>query len=119
MVNLKHLYRSFFHAFRGLVLATHEHTFRILLIAVFLVMLLMLVFPLAGWQLVALVLVMMMVLVLEVLNTVFERMADLVEPKMHRYVKEIKDLMAAAVFLASFAALIIGIIIFTPTISGR
>lgn len=114
MVSLKYLYRSFRYAFRGLALAARENTFRVLLIAALAVVVLMGIFPLPAWQVIALLLVIMVVLVLEVLNTVFERIADLVEPKMHRYVRELKDLMAAAVFIASFVALVIGIVIFLP-----
>jgi diacylglycerol kinase len=116
MINLKHLKRSFHYAFRGLMLAGHENTFRVLLLVAAMVGVLMVILPLPTWQVIALIMVIMVVLVLEIINTMFERMADLVEPKMHHYVRELKDLMAAAVFLASVAAFITGLIIFTPYI---
>ena len=114
MVNLAHLRRSFGHAFHGLRLAAHENAFRAMLAVALGVLVLMGAFPLSPWQGIALILVMMVVLVLEVLNTVCERIADLVEPKVHQYVRELKDLMAAAVCIASLAALVIGLIIFMP-----
>lgn len=114
MINLKHLQRSFRYAFRGLLLAAHENTFRVLLIAALIVAALIVMFPLSAWQVIALILVTMMVFVLEVLNMAFERIADLIEPRMHRYVRELKDLLAAAVLIASLSALCIGIVIFIP-----
>ena len=114
MVNFKHLQRSVRYAFHGLRLAARENTFRVLLLAAAIVFALVFLFPLPLWQAIAVVLVIMVVLVLEILNTMFERLADLVEPKMHHYVRELKDLMAAAVFVASFCAFIIGVVIFFP-----
>jgi diacylglycerol kinase len=61
-----------------------------------------------------LVLLITMVLVLEVLNTVFESFLDLIQPKIQHYVRLFKDMLAAMVLLASVAAAVVGIIIFYP-----
>ncbi len=61
-----------------------------------------------------LLLLVTMVLVLEVLNTVFEFFLDIVRPKINSYVKMFKDMLAAMVLLASLAAAIIGLVIFYP-----
>ncbi len=61
-----------------------------------------------------LLLLVTMVLVLEVLNTVFEFFLDMVRPKINSYVKMFKDMLAAMVLLASLAAAIIGLVIFYP-----
>lgn len=61
-----------------------------------------------------LLLLVTMVLVLEVLNTVFEFFLDMVKPKINNYVKMFKDMLAAMVLLASVAAGIIGLVIFYP-----
>ncbi|MBI4092960.1 MAG: diacylglycerol kinase family protein [Candidatus Kerfeldbacteria bacterium] len=59
------------------------------------------------------------VLVLEIVNSIFERLLDLVQPRAHHYVAAIKDLMAAAVVVASISALAVGLIIFLPLIILR
>ncbi|MEW6610965.1 MAG: diacylglycerol kinase [Patescibacteria group bacterium] len=116
MFHVGQLKQSFRYAFEGIKLAAHENTFKVLLLAAGVALLLVVAFRVKPWEGVAILLVVMVVLVLEILNTVFERIADLVEPKMHRYVREIKDLMAAAVFIASLVAAVMGIIIFLPHI---
>ncbi|MEK7189672.1 MAG: diacylglycerol kinase [Patescibacteria group bacterium] len=39
---------------------------------------------------------------------------DILKPRLHLGVEAVKDIMAAAVLIASFTALIIGLIIFIP-----
>lgn len=59
------------------------------------------------------------VLALEIVNTIFETVIDLIQPRAHHYAGLIKDLMAAAVLIASLSALIVGAIIFIPLIFSR
>lgn len=59
------------------------------------------------------------VLVLEIVNTIFELLVDLLQPRIHDYAGAIKDLTAAAVLIASVSALIVGVIIFLPRIFER
>lgn len=54
------------------------------------------------------------VFILEMLNTVFERLSDILQPRLHHYIGEIKDLMSAVVLVAALASAIIGLIIFVP-----
>jgi len=61
-----------------------------------------------------LVLAIGLVLLMEVLNSAIERVVDVLKPRIDDYVKEIKDIMAAAVMLASVVAVIVGLIIFIP-----
>ena len=114
MIKVRALLNSLRHAWRGFKVAAEENTFRLLLTIAFAVTALLLFLPLKSWERISLVLATMMVLVLEILNSVFERIADLVEPKVHTYVKDIKDLMAAAVLIASLAALVIGTVVLLP-----
>jgi len=114
MINVRVLLKSFRHSFHGLRIAAEENTFRVLLVVAAAVLALLLLLPLKSWERVSLILATMVVLVLEILNSVFERIADLVEPKVHRYVKDVKDLMAAAVLIASLAALVIGVVVMLP-----
>ena len=51
---------------------------------------------------------------MELVNSAVERVTDVLKPRINTYVKEIKDIMAAAVMLSSFTAIIIGLIIFIP-----
>lgn len=54
------------------------------------------------------------ILTLELVNTVVERFVDILEPRVHPYAGQIKDLMAAGVLITSVAAIVIGAIIIWP-----
>lgn len=115
MFSFRRMVRSFFYAFKGLtIIIKEEQSFRLQLLASAAVVFLMFYFPLRNWEKVALILVIAFVLVLELINSIFERFVDMLKPRLSYYVESIKDVMAATVFLASFAALIIGLIIFIP-----
>ena len=103
------------HAWRGFLLAFRsERSFRIQVAAGALVILLVTIAPFATWERVVLLLATASVLVLELLNSMVERFVDLVKPRMHGYVRDIKDLMAAAVFVAAAFAAVIGLLILWP-----
>jgi len=55
-----------------------------------------------------------LVILMEIINSAIERITDVLKPRLDNYVKEIKDIMAAAVMLASVIAIIVGLIIFIP-----
>lgn len=61
-----------------------------------------------------LILVIALVICLEMVNSIFERTIDMIQPSINSYVKDMKDMMAASVLTAAIAAVIIGIIIFVP-----
>lgn len=112
---LKQLIKSFFYAWRGLVLTfKQEQNFRIQIVIGVSVIGAALYFPLRGWELVIMIALVMAVLVMELLNTVVEHFVDLLKPRMHHYVSVIKDIMAGAVLLTSLGAALIGLIIFYP-----
>jgi undecaprenol kinase len=115
MEELRRFKRSLKHALDGMVYAiSHEKNFRIeILMAVFVIGL-MLVLKLKNWEIIVLLLMIMWVLVLELVNTVFERVVDILKPRIHPYARLIKDLTAAVVLISSIVAVIIGIIIFYP-----
>jgi diacylglycerol kinase len=56
------------------------------------------------------------VLVLELMNSIFERMVDILKPRIHHYVEDIKDIMAGTVLVASLGSALIGLLIFWPYI---
>ena len=55
-----------------------------------------------------------LVLVSEMVNTVIEKLVDLVCPEYHPLAKIIKDVMAGAVVLAAVVAVIVGLLILGP-----
>ncbi|MGH7256441.1 MAG: diacylglycerol kinase [Nitrospirales bacterium] len=54
------------------------------------------------------------VLSLELVNSAVEKALDLLHPHEHEQVRFVKDVLAAAVLLASLAAAVIGLLIFLP-----
>ena len=55
-----------------------------------------------------------LVLSLELVNSTVERILDIVEERLHPKVKDAKDIMAGAVFIAALTALVVGITILLP-----
>lgn len=109
------LIKSFANAFRGMkTVFFEEQSFRIQIAAAIFVVVLMFVFPLSVTEQSILILLIIIVLALEMLNSVLERFIDVYKPRVHTYIKDIKDIAAGAVFLASLGSLLVGIIIFYP-----
>lgn len=107
--------KSITYAFRGLgFVIKQEQSFRIHLIAASAVVILMILFGITVREGIILFIVITSVLVLELINTIFESLVDMLQPRIHHLAQVIKDIMAAAVMIASVGALIIGILIFTP-----
>jgi len=117
IINLRTLIKSFKYAWHGLLYAVQrEQNFRIHLAATVVVVALMLFFQVTIYEAVILSVVIMFVLILEIVNIIFERLTDMLQPRIHHYAKVIKDLMATAVLVASLSALVVGILIFYPYI---
>lgn len=115
MMNIKQLGKSFVHAVRGLIYVfKNEQNFRIHTALTVVTVGVLYFFPLATWERVLIIILIVMVLTMELLNTALERFADLLKPRLNYYVGTIKDIMAAAVLITSLGALIIGIIILWP-----
>lgn len=115
MLSHKKFLRSLSYAGRGLfIVAKEEQSFRLQLLAAAVVVALMFFFDLRQWEKTTLFLVIASVLVLELINSIIERIVDMMTPRLHDYAAAVKDIMAAAVLLASFVAAVIGLIIFLP-----
>jgi diacylglycerol kinase len=113
----KSIKRSFYIAFRGLKEALYsEPSFKYMIFCAILVILGMVYFKTSRSESAVLIVITISVLALEVINTLFERVLDIIQPQPDERVKKIKDLMAALVLLASIGAASIGIIIFLPYI---
>lgn len=92
----------------------NEATFKYMLLAAFGVFVLIIIFDLTRTESILLALMVFSVLALETINTLFERMLDIVRPQHDERVRIIKDLMAALVLIASAGAAVLGLIILWP-----
>jgi undecaprenol kinase len=113
--DFRKLRRSFRYALAGLRYAwRHEQNFRVHIVAALVVVVLILILQPALRDTLLLILLIAFVLTLELVNTALEKVTDLLQPRIHHYAEVMKDLLAAAVFISSLTALIIGIVIFWP-----
>jgi len=106
---------SFRHAFRGLaLLVKREHNFRIHLVVTILVVIagILLKINTAEWLII--IITIGIVLLAEGLNSAVEHLCDIVSPGENQRIKNIKDILAAAVLISAVMAAIIGLIIFLP-----
>ncbi|MBU4421922.1 diacylglycerol kinase [Candidatus Parcubacteria bacterium] len=107
--------RSISSALKGLgILLKEERNFRIQTIVAIVVVVLMNIFPLSIVEKGILLLLIIIILVLEMFNSIMERLLDIFKPRMHGYVKDIKDIAAGTVLVSAVGATIVGTIIFYP-----
>lgn len=115
MLSIGRLAQSFKDAFRGLkYVFKNEQNFRIQIYATLVVFFVIFYLPLRSWETILLILLTVMVLTMELINTALEHFTDLFKPRVHPYVGVIKDIMAGATLLTSIGALIIGFKILFP-----
>jgi len=113
--SFKKFIRSFQYAFCGLRYAfKKEQSFRIQVLIALVVIVLMFHFNITSLEKTILLIMVFLVLSLELVNTTAENILNVVEPNSRPRAQVIKDTMAAAVLVAAFGALIIGLIIFLP-----
>lgn len=114
-INFKKLVRSFKFAFSGIVtILKEEHVFKVMFLIAILVIIAMFYFHLPLTQKVLLFTIIILVLVLELINSVVEKVLDFVCSDFNGQIKIIKNMMAGIVLLASIGAAIVGIMIFSP-----
>ncbi len=119
MFSFQRLIRSFVDAWRGMVhVYRKEQNFRIQVGASLLILIAIIFLPLRTWEIVVLILLVVMVLTMEILNTALENFSDLFKPRVHPYVGVVKDLMAGSVLITALGALIVGSIILLPHFLG-
>lgn len=115
MFSIKRLLRSFKTAFEGIFFVfKSEPNFRLQILFAILVLALSYVFQIKTYEWIVVILLIIMVLTMEIINTAIEQFTDLLKPRLHHYVKAIKDIMAASVVMTSLGAFIVGLIIFWP-----
>ncbi len=109
--------KSFQHAFHGLFLVLKsEQNFKIQFTIGIFIIILGIFYKIKLIEFVILTLAITLVLSLEMLNSIIERILDAVAPQIHFNTRIIKDVMAGAVLVAALGAVIIGIFIFMPYI---
>ncbi|KKP93865.1 MAG: Diacylglycerol kinase [Candidatus Moranbacteria bacterium GW2011_GWE1_36_7] len=112
---LRRFKRSLGHALDGIKYAvSHEKNFRIELSFGVMVLALIFILKVKNWEAIILILMIMWVFITELTNTVFERVVDILKPRIHPYARLIKDLMAAVVLISAIVSVVVGIIIFYP-----
>ena len=117
MINIKRLAKSFKYAFQGLVKTfREEQNLKLQTGIALLAVILAIFFRISRLEWCFLVFTIGLVILMEIANSAVERITDVLKPRINSYVKEIKDIMAAAVMLSSIVAIIIGLIIFFPYI---
>lgn len=115
MINVNQVFKSFAHAISGLkTVFQFEQSFRLQTVAACVAVGLALLLHIKQNEFIVILLLVASVLTLELLNSVLERLVDAFKPRIHPIVKEVKDMMAATVLLASFFACVIGVLIFYP-----
>ena len=117
MLSSQRLRKSFHYAHRGLrrVIKEEQNFALELSIAIGVIILAVLSkFRAIEWA--VLVLTIGLVLLTEVFNSAVERVSDLLKPRLDIYVKEIKDIMAGAVFLVASTAVAVGLFLFGPRV---
>ena len=120
MFSLRRLLKSFKYAIWGLnKVFWEEQNFRIDFVIAFFILFFSVYFRIRVWEFIILILIIALVLILEIVNSIFERLLDLLKPRIHQYVKDIKDMTAAAVFIGALASVLIGILIFLPYIVNK
>jgi diacylglycerol kinase len=113
------LIKSFSYALRGLVKAwREEQNLQIQSVAAVFAVFLGFYFGISALEWALLTVSIALVLLMELINSGVERICDLVKPRVHDYVKEIKDIMAAAVMLSAISSVAVGLIIFWPHIAA-
>ncbi len=118
MIRFGRLLKSFKYAFKGLFkVLKEEQNLKVQFFSAFVVVLMAWYFRVETFEWALLLLSISLVIVMEIVNSAVERVSDVLKPRISNYVKEIKDIMAAAVMFASVSAVIIGFIIFYPYIS--
>ena len=105
---------GFRHAFAGLHLAWGEANFRFHIISAVVALLLSWILHISLLELALVVFAVGLVLATEALNTSLEEFCDHVTPEEHINIARVKDIAAAAVFISSATAFVIGCIIFIP-----
>lgn len=110
---LKRIFSAFFYSIDGLKAAwRHEHAFRQELVLAVVATAVALALPVSAFQKVALIGVLLLVLIVELINSAIEAVVDRISLERHPLSKNAKDFGSAAVMLACvLAAAVWGVVL--------
>lgn len=116
---MRKFHQSLSFATKGIkLLFKTERNFRIQCIIGILIILFSVIIQMEVTSLLWIILSVMLVIILEGVNTVVERLMDLLERKVNHDVKIVKDIASGIVLLGSFTAIMIGCIVFGYELFG-
>jgi diacylglycerol kinase len=119
MIRIRRLFKSFKYAISGLIkIFKEEQNLKIQFFLGLIALFFSYYFGIDKIELLLIIFSIGLVLLMETLNSAVERIADVLKPRINNYIKEIKDIAAAAVMIASIISLTIGVMIFYPYIVG-
>ncbi len=76
-------------------------------------------YPLLPWEIILLTLSYMLILIVELVNTAFEKMLDKIHPEEHEMIGQSKDIASAAVFVAFlFAIAVVSVLLVSRFMDG-
>jgi diacylglycerol kinase len=111
------LIRSFTYAWAGIRSCFRsESNFRIHIIASIAVCIFSLLFSISATEWIAVCFCMAFVMAMEMINTVVEKLCDIVQKEIHPEIKKVKDMAAGAVLVSAVFSVVIACIIFLPKI---
>ncbi|PIR76796.1 MAG: hypothetical protein COU32_00080 [Candidatus Magasanikbacteria bacterium CG10_big_fil_rev_8_21_14_0_10_42_10] len=114
---IKQFFSSTRYAVQGICYVfRNEQNFRIQLVVAVVVAGFAWYFPLSDAERILVLLLIMLIFILELVNSAIERFTDILKPRMHQHVRVVKDIMAGTVLIASVGAMILGLMIFAPHI---
>ncbi len=109
------MFSSFRAAFRGLARTwITQRNFRFEVIVGVVTMALAFFLRVSYGEWLILIAVITAMLVLELINTTVEFVADLLRPRLHDAVRVMKDVASAAVLVGAFGAAVVGLMVFLP-----
>ena len=109
------MFNSFKYAFRGILDALKSETnLKIHFIISIVVILLAIYLEFSALEFTVLFLTISLVIILEFINTVVEKLSDIVHPDKSEKVRIVKDISAGAVLIGAVASIIIGVFLFLP-----
>jgi diacylglycerol kinase len=107
--------KSFKYAIKGVIYSfREEQNFRFHVFSAIFVLILMFVLDTSSLEKIFLIFLIGLVIIAELINSIFERIVDIIKPRLHPYAKKIKDMAAAIVLIAAMISFICGLIIFIP-----
>ncbi|NND80260.1 MAG: diacylglycerol kinase family protein [Maribacter sp.] len=108
--------KGFQYAFQGMRLLVRERNMKFHMFAALLVIIAAWYFHLTVVEWTVILLCIGLVVSIEALNTAVEYLCDYIQPEHDAKIGSVKDIAAAAVFIAAVISAIVGLIIFLPKI---